>query len=38
MALTKAGQELDVEIVLPQQGTVSGWVEDANGALSPEPW
>ncbi len=35
VALTKAGQELDVEIVLPQQGTVSGWVEDANGATVP---
>gem|GEM_PF-6462551 len=34
-AVTKPGQELDVEIVLPQQGTVSGWVEDANGAVVP---
>ncbi len=26
------GQELDVEIVMPRQGTVGGWVEDSNGA------
>ncbi|MCB1037702.1 MAG: hypothetical protein KDD47_27970, partial [Acidobacteria bacterium] len=25
------GQELDVDVVLQKQGTVSGWVEDANG-------
>ncbi len=30
--LTRAGQDLEVEITLPMQGTVSGSVEDANGA------
>ena len=35
VGLTKPGQELDVEVVLPMQGTVSGWVEDANGATVP---
>jgi hypothetical protein len=35
VAFTKNGQELDVEVVLPMQGTVSGWVEDANGAAVP---
>ncbi|MGH6690312.1 MAG: carboxypeptidase regulatory-like domain-containing protein, partial [Gammaproteobacteria bacterium] len=29
------GQELDVEITLPRQGTVSGFVEDANGNPVP---
>lgn len=33
--LDKFGQELDVEVVLPKQGTVSGWVEDAGGLPVP---
>ncbi len=34
-ALTRAGQDLEVEITLPMQGAVSGWVADADGALVP---
>jgi hypothetical protein len=33
--LASFGQELDVEIVMPRQGTVGGWVEDANGLPVP---
>ncbi|MEM9597922.1 MAG: carboxypeptidase regulatory-like domain-containing protein, partial [Acidobacteriota bacterium] len=29
------GTEMDVELVLPKQGTVLGWVEDADGAPVP---
>lgn len=31
----KFGQELDVEVVLPKQGTVTGFVEDASGYPVP---
>ncbi len=33
--LNRYGQELDVRIVLPKQGIVSGWVEDSNGDPVP---
>ncbi|MBZ0114334.1 MAG: Ig-like domain-containing protein, partial [Thermoanaerobaculia bacterium] len=35
VSLTRFGQEVDLEIVLPAQGTVLGWVEDANGVGTP---
>lgn len=35
VSFTQPGQELDVEMVLPEQGTVSGWVEDADGVSVP---
>ncbi|HEX4495559.1 MAG TPA: carboxypeptidase regulatory-like domain-containing protein, partial [Thermoanaerobaculia bacterium] len=33
--LNKPGQELDLEIVLPQQGAISGTVEDSDGTPVP---
>ncbi|HEY3566741.1 MAG TPA: carboxypeptidase regulatory-like domain-containing protein [Thermoanaerobaculia bacterium] len=33
--LNKPGQELDLEIVLPKQGSISGQVQDANGTPVP---
>jgi len=33
--LNKPGQELDIEVVLPKQGAISGQVRDANGTPVP---
>ena len=33
--LTRFGQEVDVEVPLPKQGAISGWVEDSNGDAVP---
>lgn len=35
VSLNRRGQEVEVEVVLPEQGAVSGHVEDANGTLVP---
>ena len=35
VSLTKFGQEVDVEVVLPEQGTVAGWVENSGGGPVP---
>jgi hypothetical protein len=35
LSMPRPGQELTVDIVLPRQGTVSGWVEDGSGAPVP---
>lgn len=35
LAMPRAGQFLTADVVLPRQGTVSGWVEDAAGIVVP---